>query len=185
MRAKTLAWVAALCWSMPALAQQDPAQAPKPDAESALGADQAATKAEPADAEPSERDASAPLPTPSPSEPAGTSSGPSEPPPQVTWANPQDAQASTAAEPPPAHQPIDEPLPPPSYSHPARDPISSVAAFFNTAAPLGDTRDFVGGFGWWGFSFDFRQRIVERTALGLWPGTNSTTRRVAPPRWVR
>lgn len=54
------------------------------------------------------------------------------------------------------------------------------AVYYNTAIPFSGTRDFVPRFSWWGFSFDFRQRLVPNVALGMsfeWQGFDDKTRK--------
>jgi len=53
------------------------------------------------------------------------------------------------------------------------------AVYYNVAIPFSGTRDFTDDFSWWGFSFDFRQRLVPNVALGVsfeWQGFDETTR---------
>ena len=53
------------------------------------------------------------------------------------------------------------------------------AVYYNVAIPFSGTRDFTDDFSWWGFSFDFRQRLVPKVALGVsfeWQGFDETTR---------
>lgn len=60
-----------------------------------------------------------------------------------------------------------EPPPPPPPHRSDRDPLSLIAIYYNTAAPVSDLRDFGGGFSWAGMSLDGRQRVKGRLALGI------------------
>jgi len=60
-----------------------------------------------------------------------------------------------------------EPPPPPPPHRSERDPLSLIAVYYNTAAPVSDLRDFGGGFSWAGMSLDGRQRVKGRLALGI------------------
>lgn len=83
--------------------------------------------------------------------------------PPVGWAVATDAPGSSAA---PGAPPLLEPPPPPPRLG-RRDPLSLIALYYNTAAPVSDTRDFGGGFSWVGVSLDGRQRVHGRLALGV------------------
>jgi len=60
-----------------------------------------------------------------------------------------------------------EPPPPPPPHSSERDPLSLIAVYYSTAAPVGDSRDFNGGFSWAGLTLDGRQRVTGRLALGV------------------
>jgi len=80
---------------------------------------------------------------------------------------------------PPAASGVVEPHEPPPPTLPTDiDSISMFAVFYNVAIPFGGTSDFTDRFSWWGFSFDFRQRLVPKVTLGAsfeWQGFDQTT----------
>lgn len=102
---------------------------------------------------------------------------PQQPPPAVGW-GPEGVDNQTApTAPPPAI--VEPPLPPAPAPGPV-DAISMFAVYYNVALPLSGTRDFVPRFSWWGFSFDFRQRLAPHVALGIsfeWQGFDDKTRK--------
>ena len=180
LRAATLSALA-LGLAPAAQAQTAPPPAPHPDAAkpvepaAAKPKEPAAAKPkEPAAAKPKEPAAgaaepAAPLPATTAGEMPATAatddSAPTGPPPAVVYANPQDA---AQARPAPQAQPAI--VEPPVYANlepPQRDALSLAAIYYNTAAPLGDTRDFAGGFSWWGVSFDLRQKLQDKVSGGL------------------
>lgn len=115
---------------------------------------------------------------PAPAEPAPPPE-PTEPPPPVGWAPREPAPTPGAGESAYHAGIVEPPAPPPPASPDEVDSISMFAVYYNVAIPFGDTRDFAADFSWWGFSFDFRQRLVPKVALGVsfeWQGFSEKTR---------
>jgi len=98
------------------------------------------------------------------------------------WAPNDAAGARGSSEPLPQSAAVVEPEPASPATAPDVDAISSFAVYYNVAIPFGGTRDFTNRFSWWGFSFDFRQRLVPKVTAGVsfeWQGFDQTTRSTA------
>ena len=149
-------------WANSALAQPAaPAGAPPPvtDAAPAPAAPPAAAAptAAAATSTPGATNTSEPAAPPASAAPAGAA-------PPVGWAVATDTPSTAAPGPQPP--PVSEPPPPPPHNA-ERDPLSLIAIYYSTAAPVSDTRDFGGGFSWAGLTLDGRQRVHKHLAVGV------------------
>lgn len=149
-------------YAQPAAAQDKPgAPAPAAGAAPAAPADAPSPAA---DKPATESQAEPVAPVETPPESGVAYATPAEPAPAVGWANPGDASAAEASVTEGVPPNFAEPPPPPRSR---RDPLSLIGLYYSTAASVGDTRDFAGGFSWGGFTFDGRQRVYDRLAVGV------------------